>query len=93
MHMTGAQHLRRLAKAALYNGESCARFVASAEELQAVLLSSTSAHLRPGVLLEYEALLQEANSVFACFSSRWSACSAATGRRYETRCRKLILWN
>lgn len=72
MRMTRAQHLCRLAKAALYNGESCARFVGLAEELQAVLLSSTSAHLPPGFLLEYEALLQEAASVFACFSTRWS---------------------
>ena len=62
---------RRAAKAALYHGESCSAFVSAAEELQAVLLSDRIAHLRPGFLLEYESILQEALCVFKCFSSRY----------------------
>ncbi|CAK0750920.1 hypothetical protein CVIRNUC_002028 [Coccomyxa viridis] len=50
----------RLGKAALYHGASCARFVAAAEELQAVLLSRRAAQLRPGALLNQAAILQEA---------------------------------
>lgn len=59
----------RAAKAALYHGESCVSFVSAAEELQAILLSGTVAHLCPGFLLEYEIILQEALCVFNCFSS------------------------
>ena len=62
--------LCRLGKAALYHGASCARFVAAAEELQAVLLSRRAAQLRPGALLDQVAILQEARYLFACFSAR-----------------------
>ena len=62
--------LRRLAKAALYHGAACARFVAAAEELQAVLLSRRAAQPRPGALLGQAAVLQEACCLFACLSAR-----------------------
>ena len=62
--------LCRLGKAALYHSASCARFVAAAEELQAVLLSRRAAQLRPGALLDQAAILQEARCLFACFSAR-----------------------
>ena len=59
----------RAAKAALYHGESCGSFVSAAEELQAVLLSDRLARQCPGLLLEYEIILQEALCLFARFSS------------------------
>ncbi len=65
-----AVHLHcRAAKAALYHGDSCSSFVSAAEELQAVLLSGNVTHLRPGFLLEYEIVLQDALCIFTCFSS------------------------
>ncbi|CAL5227758.1 g10777 [Coccomyxa viridis] len=59
----------KAAKAALYHGDSCSSFVSAAEELQAVLLSGNVTHLRPGFLLEYEIVLQDALCIFTCFSS------------------------
>lgn len=58
----------RAAKAALYHADSCSSFVSAAEELQAVLLSGNVTHLRPGFLLEYENILQEALCIFTRFS-------------------------
>lgn len=66
----------RAAKAALYHGESCSSLVSAAEELQAVLLSGRIAHLRPGFLLEYEIILQEALCIFKCFSSRYNCLNS-----------------
>ena len=80
--------LCRLGKAALYHAASCARFVAAAEELQAVLLSRRAAQLRPGALLDQAAILQEARCLFACFSARhalFPARQAPCPRIYPAR--------
>lgn len=65
----------RLAEAALYHGNSCARFIGAAEQMQVTMLASAELVVRPHFLRGLDCLLEEACTFFREFSSRWGGAT------------------